>query len=96
MVEELSWVIIAEIINMEVKKPIFKRVAPGDRWTAVDGDGRTVHPSLTDALEYSFQQTGNKQYFIDAGAGLIFKVVEEADPIIPPRQFSIYDDELDI
>ena len=77
---------------METKKAIFKRVPPGDRWMEIDSDGTTIYPTLTEAIEYYFQKTGNRQYYIDAGSGQIFIVVEEADPVIPPRRFSIYDD----
>lgn len=81
---------------MEVKKPIFKRVPPGDRWMELDENGNPntsrVFPTLTEALEHYFQKTGMRQYYIDAGQGTIYKVVEEADPIIPPKQFSIYGD----
>ena len=78
---------------MEVKKEIFKRVAPGDRWMEIQGDADRVFPSLTDALEHYFQKTATKQYFIDAGAGYIYRVTEEADPIPPIQTFSIYVDE---
>lgn len=81
---------------MEVKKSIFKRVPPGDRWIELkeNGDAITdrVFSTLTDALEHYFQKVGARQYYIDAAQGMIFKVVEEADPIIPPKQFSIYGD----
>ena len=79
---------------MEIKTPIFKRVPPGDRWTEINGDQNRIFPTLTEALEYYFQKTKQRQYFIDAIAGTISYVVEEADPapIIP--QFSIYGDDL--
>jgi len=81
---------------MEIKTPIFKRVPPGDRWMELDDReqpiGTRVFPSLTESLEHYFQKTGNRQYYIDAAQGTIFKVVEEADPVIPPKQFSIYGD----
>jgi hypothetical protein len=81
---------------MEVKKPIFKRFPPGDRWMELDEHEQPitsrVFSSLTEALEHYFQKTNTRQYYIDAGQGTIFKVIEEADPIIPPKQFSIYGD----
>lgn len=76
---------------MEIKTVIFKRVPPGDRWAEPHVDDR-VHPSLTDAIEYYFQQTGIRQYYIDAGAGEI-SIVETREVITPPKKFSIYDDE---
>jgi hypothetical protein len=51
-----------------------------------------IFPTLTEALEHYFQKTNTRQYYIDAGQGTIYKVMEEADPIIPPKQFSIYGD----
>lgn len=77
---------------MEVKKEIFKRVPPGDRWVEIQGDKERIFPSLTEALEHFFQKTGTKQYYFDAGAGYVYRVMEEKDPepVIP--QFSIYGD----
>lgn len=77
---------------MEVKHEIFKRVPPGDRWIEVNGTKDRVFPTLTEALEHYFQKTGTRQYYIDAGAGFIYRVVEEEDPIPPIQQFSIYGD----
>jgi hypothetical protein len=77
---------------MEVKKPIFKRVPPGDRWVEIDGNPDKIFPTLTDTLEHYFQKTGTRQYYFDAGAGVIYKVVEEADPIPQPQLYSIYGD----
>jgi hypothetical protein len=75
---------------MEIKKEIFKRLPPGDRWVEIDKPNERVYTPLTEALEHYFQEYGTRQYYIDAGQGIIYKVVQEADPIIPPKQFSIY------
>lgn len=77
---------------MEIKTEIFKRVAPGDRWVEIDGDGSRIFPSLTETLEYYFQKTRTRQYFIDAAAGRIYKVIEADDPEPEIQQFSIYGD----
>lgn len=77
---------------MEVKTAIFKRVPPGDRWKEIDGDGSRVFPSLTDALEYYYQKTRGRQYYVDAIAGTISIVHHEADPEPEIQQFSIYGD----
>ena len=74
---------------MEVKTEIFRRVPPGDRWTEIGVDD-TLHTSLTQALEHYFQKTGTRQYYIDAGAGLIYKVEQQEEPEVPPQKFSIY------
>ncbi len=78
---------------MEIKKEIFKRLPPGDRWVEIGLEDARVYPTLTETLEHYFQKTGNRQYYIDAGAGLLYKVIQEADPIIPIKQFSIYGDD---
>jgi len=77
---------------MEIKQEIFKRLPPGDRWVEIGLEDARVYPTLTETLEYYFQKTSNRQYYIDAGAGLLYKVIQEADPVIPERQFSIYGD----
>lgn len=77
---------------MEIKTPILKRVPPGDRWVEIEYPD-DIYDSLTLALEYYFQKTAIRQYYIDAGEGLVYKVeeqVEEAPP--PPKRYSIYDE----
>lgn len=76
---------------MEVKREIFKRLPPGDRWVEINGDGDRVFGTLTLALEHHFQKTGIKQYFIDAGAGILYDVIHEEVPTPPVQHFSIYD-----
>lgn len=75
---------------MEVKVEIYRRHPPGDRWVAIGTSDDRVYTSLTDALEAYFQQFGIKQYYIDAGAGIIYKVDQAPDPVPQPKQFSIY------
>jgi hypothetical protein len=77
---------------MEIKKEIFKRVPPGDRWIEIGKESDRVHTSLTEALENYFQKYGTRQYYIDAVAGYIYKVdtVDDPKPVI--KQFSIYGD----
>jgi hypothetical protein len=77
---------------MEIKQEIFKRLPPGDRWVEIGLEDVRVYPTLTETLEHYFQKTGNRQYYIDAGAGVLYKVLQEADPVIPIKQFSIYGD----
>jgi hypothetical protein len=78
---------------MEVKKEIFKRLPPGDRWVEIGLEDARVYTSLTEALEHYFQKVGARQYYIDAGAGLLYTIMEQPDPVIPIRQFSIYGDD---
>jgi hypothetical protein len=77
---------------MEIKQPILKRFPPCDRWVEIDSDGRTVYPTLTAALEYMFQKTRCKQYFLDAGEGRVYIIKQEADPEPEIPTFSIYGD----
>jgi hypothetical protein len=76
---------------MEIKKEIFKRLPPGDRWVEIGNDDR-VYGTLTEALEHYFQQTGTRQFYIDAFAGYIYKVENAPDPKPVIKQFSIYGD----
>lgn len=77
---------------MEVKKEIFKRLPPGDRWVEIGKEDERVYSSLTDALEHYFQQFGTRQYYIDAIAGYIYKVDTVEEPKPQPKKFSIYGD----
>ena len=59
-----------EIKVEEVKQVVFKRVPPGDRWSPVDSPSVTLD-SLTDALEYHFQNTGQTEFFLSARKGTV-------------------------
>jgi hypothetical protein len=78
---------------MEIKKEIFKRLPPGDRWVAVDNDNGRVYTPLTEALEDYFQKHGTKKFFLDAGEGRIYRVEDVPDVAPPIKQFSIYGDD---
>jgi hypothetical protein len=75
---------------MEIKKEIFKRVPPGDRWVEIGASTGDIHISLTNALEHYFQQNRVRQYYIDAAVGYIYKVEEVEDPVLPPQTYSLY------
>lgn len=77
---------------MEIKKEIFKRLPPGDRWVEIGKEDDRVYASLTDALEHYFQQSGTRQYYIDAVAGYIYKIDTVEEPKPQPKKFSIYGD----
>jgi len=77
---------------MEIKKEIFKRLPPGDRWAEIGKEDDRVYTSLTDALEHYFQQSGTRQYYIDAVAGYIYKIDTVEEPKPQPKKFSIYGD----
>ena len=83
----------------EVKKLVLKRVPPGDQWTDPEVDSR-VFPSLTDGLEYSFQQSGGKttEFHLSSFKGEIFSVHTEELPDTPPPpkpRYSMYGEEVD-
>lgn len=77
---------------MEIKKEIFKRFPPGDRWVELGKEEERVYNSLTDALEHYFQEHGTRQYYIDAVGGYIYKVDTVEEPKPQPKKFSIYGD----
>jgi NADH-quinone oxidoreductase subunit F len=67
------------------------RSTPGDRWVFIDGK-KNIYPSLTDALEGWYQNTGDTQFYIDARKGVVEKVIEE-EVEIPEKRFSLYGEE---
>ena len=68
---------------------VLKRVPPGDRWVFADGSTKSIYPSLTDALEAWYEDTGDTQFYIDARKGTVESVVtEEVEK--PVKRFSLY------
>ena len=83
----------------EVKQLVLKRVPPGDQWTDANKESE-VFPSLTDGLEYSFQQSGGKttEFHLSSFKGEIFSVHTEELPDTPPPpkpRYSMYGEEVD-
>jgi hypothetical protein len=52
------------------REVVFNRVPPGDKWQPVTSPG-TILPSLTEALEYHFQKTGETEFFLSARNGTV-------------------------
>ena len=73
----------------EQKELVLKRVPPGDRWVFADGSQIGVYPSLTDALEAWYQESGETQFYIDARKGTV-EVVKQEEIRIPVKRFSLY------
>jgi len=77
----------------EERVVVLKRVPPGDRWVFADGStvgtAKTIYPSLTDALEAQYEETGDTQFYIDARKGTVESVVRE-EVEIPVKRFSLY------
>jgi hypothetical protein len=76
----------------EVKEVVMKRVPPGDRWSPVDSPSVTLD-SLTDALEYHFQNTGQTEFFLSARKGTVEVIhTQEVKFEKPVKRYSLYDD----
>ena len=83
---------------MEIKKEeylevIATRVPPGDRWSLVDN--KTIHNSITEALEAWFKKTGEKAEFRLAPLDSKLYVIRTEEVEIKPeepKKFNIYGD----
>jgi hypothetical protein len=74
----------------EIKQVVFKRVPPGDRWSPV-GNPSLVVESLTEALEYHFQKTGQTDFFLAAREGTVSDVsTKEVEVEKPVQKYSLY------
>jgi hypothetical protein len=77
----------------ETKEVVLKRVPPGDRWSPV-GSPSTTLESLTDALEYHFQNNGETQFFLDARKGTVEIIkTQEVKVEKPITKYSLYGEE---
>jgi len=73
----------------EQRKVILNRVPPGDRWIFATTPKGTLYPSLTDALEAWYQNTGETQFYMDARKGIV-EVVHREEVEKPVKRFSLY------
>lgn len=72
------------------REVVFNRVPPGDKWQPVTSTG-TILPSLTEALEYHFQKTGETEFFLSARNGTVEVMkVEEVEIEKPIQKYSLY------
>jgi len=72
---------------------IANRVPPGDRWTLVGS--KTIHNSITEALEAWFSKTGEKAEFKLAPlTGKLYVIRTEEIEIKPepPKKYNLYGD----
>ena len=67
------------------------RVPPGDRWALTD-DGEQIYPSLTEALNQIYMDTGLTQFYIDAGKGEVHGEDGKEKPE-PIKKYSLYGEE---
>ena len=73
----------------EVKEVIMKRVPPGDRWSPIGSS--VILDSLTDALEYHFQNTGQTEFFLSARKGTVEVIhTQEVQVEKPITKYSLY------
>jgi hypothetical protein len=80
-----------EIKEEEIKTKIAKRVPPGDRWSPLSNT-TVLLDSLTDCLEFVYQDTGKTQFYMDAREGYVY-VVDTEEIIIQPepeKKWSLY------
>jgi len=75
----------------ETKTIVLKRQPPGDRWLSVTFPSDLIFDSLTDALEYHFQQTSQTEFFISAREGTV-EVIETREVKVekPLTRYSLY------
>ena len=73
-------------------KQVLKRFPPGDRWTPVDSED-PIFSSLTEGIEWVFQQTKEHDYVIKAAEGRVFiyheNEIAEPEPE-PIKTFNLY------
>ena len=70
-----------------------ERRPPGDRWSELNKD-EPIFPSLTDALEYWYQKTGDTEFFISAREGIVQVVKTEEVEVKPEiKSYSLYGEE---
>ena len=63
-------------------KQVLRRFPPGDRWVPVDAE-QPIFSSLTEGIEWVFQQTKETDYVIKAAAGKVF--IYHENEIAPPE-----------
>jgi len=75
-----------------ILKQVLKRFPPGDRWTPVNAD-QPVFSSLTEGIEWVFQQSQEHNYVIKAAEGKVFiyheQEIAEPEPE-PPKRYNLY------
>ena len=74
----------------EKRDVVLRRVPPGDRWSPVESPS-TILESLTDALEYHFQNTGQTEFFLSARKGTVEVIYKEEVKVEKPiTKYSLY------
>ena len=79
--------------TQEYNELIATRVPPSDQWKLVNDKNKTVHKSLTDALEAWFEMTQEKAEFRLAPLDSKLYVIRTENKMPdPPKRFNIYGD----
>lgn len=73
----------------EQKELVLQRVPPGDRWIFATTPKGTIWPSLTDALEAWYQNTGDTNFYIEARNGTVH-IIKQEEVEVPVKRFSLY------
>ena len=73
-------------------KLVLERFPPGDRWVP-KGKDAPIFSSLTEGIEWVFQNTQERDYVIKAGEGKVFiyheNDIAEPEPE-PPKRYNLY------
>jgi uncharacterized protein YbjT (DUF2867 family) len=70
-------------------KQVLKRFPPGDRWTPVNSE-EPVLSSLTEGIEWVFQNTKEHDFLVKAAEGAVFVYSEEEKPPPEPEKPKTY------
>jgi len=85
---------MSKIVIKETKTEAARRVPPGDRWSCVfDGaDSSIIFESLTDTLQYIFQETSSTKFFMNSKEGFVYIIntKEEVVKPVPKKTYSLY------
>jgi len=75
----------------EEKKQVLLRVPPGDKWKPFGIPAESItFDSLTDGLEWCYQQTGCRDYHLAALDGKVYTIDQVEKAPEPPKQFTLY------
>ena len=73
-------------------KQVLRRFPPGDRWVPV-GQEDPIFSSLTEGIEWVFQNTEARDFLVKAGEGKVFIYSEFENPEPepdPPKTYNIF------
>jgi len=74
---------------LEEKTQVLERVPPGDNWKPI-GRSDLSFESLTEGLEWSYQETGCRDYHLAAFDGKVYSIDKKEKQPEPQKTFSLY------